>query len=82
MNEYLELKIITRLRVVFEGKVRSVTCFNKMGKFDILPGHSQFISIIDNNISFFDESQNLKSLVLSNGVVRVIKNTVTVFCEV
>ncbi|QQG47486.1 MAG: hypothetical protein HY044_00080 [Candidatus Woesebacteria bacterium] len=82
MNEYLELKIITRLSVIFEGKVRSVTSFNKKGKFDILPGHSQFISLVTNGISFFDERQNQKSLVLANGVVRVIKNTITVFCEI
>ncbi len=44
----LHLKISTPFQIVYEGEVQSVTSTNTEGKFDVLPEHANFITLIDN----------------------------------
>ncbi len=82
MIEYIQLKIVTREAKIFDAKVESITCVNEKGKFDILPYHIQFISLLDQNINFVDEYGQHRSIVLTNGILRVIRNTVSIYGEV
>ena len=42
----LQVKIISPRQIVFEGPALSVSSKNSCGKFDILPEHANFISLI------------------------------------
>ncbi|MDB5183112.1 MAG: atpC [Candidatus Saccharibacteria bacterium] len=43
-----QLRVIARapFQVYYEGQARIVTASNRIGRFDILPGHADFFSVI------------------------------------
>ncbi|HEX67694.1 MAG TPA: hypothetical protein ENG13_01340, partial [bacterium] len=48
-KDLLEVKIFCSSllkEIPFEGKAEAVSSQNKLGKFDILPGHANFITLI------------------------------------
>lgn len=48
MSQFLNVKIIAPKEEVFTGQATSVSSINSQGKFDILPQHANFITIIEN----------------------------------
>ena len=45
-NQLLKVRIVTPKQLVFEADVLSVSSVNMAGKFDILPEHANFITIV------------------------------------
>ena len=45
-NEMLKVRIVTPKQLIFEADVLSVSSVNMAGKFDILPEHANFITIV------------------------------------
>ena len=44
----LHVRIVSPKKVIFEGDVLSVSSVNSSGKFDILPFHANFLTLIEN----------------------------------
>ena len=42
----LQVKIISPTQTIFEGEAVSISSVNSLGKFDILPFHANFISLV------------------------------------
>ncbi len=78
----LNLKIRTRKELIFYGEVSFFTSFNSFGKFDILPDHEQYISLIKNTISFIDSNGKKSEYKLSSGLIRVVNNQISAFIEI
>lgn len=51
----INVKIISREGVLFQGEVATLSSVNEKGVFDILPFHTNFISIIYDHISYQDK---------------------------
>lgn len=64
----------------FEGEARAVSSENKVGKFDILPEHANFISLIFNSLTI--HTQEEKTYNFSRGVLEVTEGKVRIFLEV
>lgn len=47
MNNLLQVKIISPKQVIFTGQALSVSSINSAGKFDILPEHANFLTMIE-----------------------------------
>lgn len=47
MENLLDVKFLSVNETFFEGKAQAVASENNKGPFSILPGHAQFISLID-----------------------------------
>lgn len=45
-SDVLKVKIISPTQTIFEGDAYAVSSTNTMGKFDILPFHANFISLV------------------------------------
>lgn len=45
----LDIRIITPRGVLFQDKAYSLSSKNSLGKFDILPMHANFITVIENS---------------------------------
>lgn len=69
-NGYLELSIRSREGSLFEGKVRSITSYNNKGKFDILPQHANFISLLKKEVVYVDEEGNDRALKIESALLR------------
>lgn len=45
----LNVKILSPTQTIFEGEVLSISSVNSTGKFDILPFHANFITLVQKN---------------------------------
>lgn len=75
----IEVKIHDREGLVFEGQVRAVSAYNDRGLFDILPVHSNFISVLRKKLILHKTDGSKQEIHLDSGVVRVLLNKATVF---
>lgn len=79
VREYLHLKIQNREEVIYEADVLSVSSVNDKGKFDVLPEHANFISLIQTEIAVRDGEGKERKFPIEQGVLRVFQNQVKIF---
>jgi len=65
----------------FKGKVFSISSKNKLGKFDILPKHANFITLISDYLILRTPENKTTKLHFKRGVLEAYKNKVRVFLE-
>ena len=65
--------------ILYQGKVNAVTSVNEKGKFDILPLHSNFISVIKQFILLHEIKGTKKEFKLKEGVLKFNDNQAHVF---
>lgn len=68
-------------KVIFEGQVDSISSTNKIGKFDILDSHSNFISLIQQFL-VYKIGESVKEFKVNNGILKVRENKVYVYLGV
>jgi len=78
----LYLTIHTRMGVVFNQEIESLTSYNETGRFDVLREHSQFISLIKNKIVARLPDGRDQQIPVNNAVMRVKGTRVEVFLGV
>ncbi|CAN5323712.1 hypothetical protein BH10PAT1_BH10PAT1_1880 [soil metagenome] len=76
---YLIVK--SRDKTLFEGTAENITSYNKVGIFNILLDHSNFITIIEKKIIFNDRGTT-KEIIVDNGLVKVRNNKIYVYIGV
>ena len=64
---------------LFEGKALTVSSLNDKGKFDILPNHANFISIIKQKAIVYIDKNKKREFDIDHGIVRLYKNNVFIF---
>ena len=75
----LDVYIRNREGVLLDGPCKSVTSYNKVGKFDLLGKHANFITLIEKEINVVTDSGEIKNFPVDNGVCKVRENKVTIF---
>ena len=78
----ISLLIQSRDDILFEGLIQSMTSYNDTGKFDILPDHANFISLINKSITIRPLEGDIKEIPIDNGVLRVIDNKIEIYLGV
>lgn len=73
------IKIYNQLGLVFEGSVKAIACGNAQGEFSVLPGHTNFISMITKPVVAFLPSGETQTFQVGLGVIRVLENTVELY---
>lgn len=78
-----KLNIIARspFKVLYEGPADSISATNKVGNFDILPGHADFFSILSPGSVMIDASSKQIELEITNGILTVRDNEVLLFAN-
>jgi hypothetical protein len=75
----LYVKILSAEKSLYEGEVKALTSYNETGKFDILPFHANFISIIYQHITVHEKTKSKKEFDIDGAVMRVLNNEVDIF---
>lgn len=75
----LSVVVRNRERVFFNGRAKAVTSYNADGKFDILPEHVNFISIINTGITIYKPDNSTQEFKISTGVLKVSMNKVEIY---
>lgn len=78
-----QLSVIARapFSVYFEGTADVVSATNKIGRFDILPGHADFFSVLTPDEIVIEPGAGKEPVVFSanNGIITVRDNEVLLF---
>lgn len=80
-EETLSLTIRTREKIIYKGRIKSLSSLNESGKFDVLPKHANFISLIKDYLIIKEAGGDTRRLALDSGVIRVLKDSIDVFLE-
>ena len=75
----LSATIKSKEKVLFEGAVKTVTSKNERGVFDILPFHTNFITLIKDYVVFNKGQDDEKKFDMEKGVLYVMSNEVNVY---
>lgn len=81
-EKFLEVKIFFSPVIgqeSFEGLAKAVSSKNRLGNFDILPSHTNFISIILENLTIHTFPEKKINFQFSRGVLEVSEDKVNVF---
>ena len=83
MNNLLKLRIISPKQTIFEGPVYSVSGVNFAGKFDILPAHANFITLIENQpINIKKISGEIETFKFPLAIVYTQKDQVNIYTDI
>lgn len=77
------LSVIARapFHIYYEGPAGSVSAINKVGTFDILPGHADFFSVLEPCEVIIETGGEPVKFSLSNGIVAVRDDEVMLFAN-
>lgn len=80
-SEPEELTVIARapFHIFYEGPAHSVSAENKVGPFDVLPGHTDFFSVMDACEVFIETDKEPITFNITNGIIAVRDNEVMLF---
>lgn len=79
-----QLNVIARapFNVYHEGPATSVSATNKVGQFDILPGHADFFSILSPGEVVIETDSKPINFNIANGIITVRDNQVMIFVNI
>lgn len=81
-NQKLNVIVKNPDGIVFNGEVFAITSNNTKGLFDVLPFHSNFVSIINTNLILYETPNNPREIKIESGVMKVTDNSVEIFLGV
>lgn len=75
------LTVIARapFHIYYEGPAASVTAKNRIGTFDILPGHADFFSMLKEGPVIITTDEEEISFTITNGIITVRDNHALLF---
>lgn len=78
----LSVIVKNRDKVLFEGMVKAISSINEKGVFDILPEHSNFISVIQKHIIIHKTDGSSEEIPCQQGVIRVEANRIKAYVDI
>lgn len=78
------LNVIARspFHVYYEGNAERVSAINRVGTFDILPGHADFFSVLSPGDVAIETESDMVNFKITNGIMTVRDNTVMLFVNI
>ena len=78
----LNVKIFSPFKTFFDGKAYSISAENKTGAFDILQGHTNFLTLLVPSICVVETKTGPLKFQIDGGVLHVTKDSVVLFLNV
>lgn len=80
---FLEVKIFSPSKTYFEGRALSVSATNKAGRFDILPLHHNFITLLEaGTVEVSTPMRTVKEISVNASLLHLANDHVTIFTDV
>ena len=75
------LQVIARapFHIYYEGPATSVSAMNRVGQFDVLPGHADFFSMLSPGEVIIETGKEPVSFYINAGIATVRDNMVMLF---
>ena len=81
MDTKFSLKIVSKMGILYENEVESISTVNASGPMDVLINHEWFIFPIIETISIVDAHKKIRAWQIKNALLRVKDNQVEIFIE-
>ena len=78
-KDKLWVTVRTRQGLAFEGELKAVSSYNRMGPFDVLGEHANFVCMIVNKLILRKIDGKEEEINVDKGVMMVERNRVNVF---
>jgi len=82
MKTDLLLQIRKRSGLVYRGYVKTITSQNEKGVFDVLPAHTNFITLIESFVQITLSSGEKKEFNIDTALMKVENNQVEIFQDI
>lgn len=83
MSLKLRLRILSPKRTIFEGEAEAVSSINVDGKFDILPQHANFITLVEKNAIVVRVSRSQKhTFNFERAIIYIAQDFVNIYTEI
>jgi len=81
MNKDAKLTVIARspFHIYYEGPARIVSAINEVGKFDVLPGHADFFSVMNPGEVTIETDEDVIRFESTGGIIGVRNDEVMLF---
>ncbi|HSX02934.1 MAG TPA: hypothetical protein VLI05_06525 [Candidatus Saccharimonadia bacterium] len=80
--QHFHVKIFSPYETYYEGEAVSLSAANRTGPFDILPGHVNFFSLLTGGQVVINTGFQRLEFQVARGIIRVNRDTVTLFADV
>jgi F0F1-type ATP synthase epsilon subunit len=79
-----QLKVVARapFRVYYDGPANLVSAANSVGKFDILPGHADFFSVMTAGEVSIETDKGSVNFQITNGIITVRADEAMLFVNI
>ena len=82
MQQYLHVTILSPRQTLFEGQALALSSKNSSGKFDILPQHANFITLIENQpITVFLPEKKSLNFEFTVAIIYTAQNLVKIYTD-
>ncbi len=82
MSEMLKVRINSPDRFLWEGEALSVSSRNSQGPFDILPLHTNFVTILENEKIVINTGKEKVEYTFARSVIYVHANSVYIYTNI
>lgn len=81
-SQSLHVKVASPFRIYFDEPALSISGVNKTGPFDVLPGHHNFITLLDACVLNIRTTNDERKIRINGGVMHVKADMANVFLDV
>lgn len=81
-SDRLQVTVRSREGVVWEGELAAVSSHNRIGAFDVLPKHANFVAVISGKLVLRKLDGGKQEYNVEKGIIAVERNQVKVFLGV
>ena len=81
-SKTLKVKVASPYQVYFDEKAFSISGVNKTGPFDILPGHHNFITLLEPCELLIQTNSEQRRIKINGGLMHVKADMAAVFLDV
>ncbi len=75
----IAVEVRSRDKLFFDGEALGISGFDARGQFDVLPRHSNMVSVIREKIILYLKDGGVQEIPVSSGVMQVVGGKVRVF---
>lgn len=78
----MHVKVYSPFKIYFDEEAVSISASNETGPFDILPGHHNFMTLLNASDILVRSSRGDQKIHITRGIMHVKADQVTVFLDV
>jgi F0F1-type ATP synthase epsilon subunit len=78
----MRVKVFSPFEIMYEGPARALSAHNALGPFDVLPDHTNFMTLLIGGELQVMTEVDTRKFTIEHGILKVAGNLVTVFANI